>query len=160
MITFEKHWSKIMEFPNAKETMSKYQPYIRAAHKARSMEMYRLAGFTARGIGRAVGVVLSPLALARKALIKTLQARKAEKELAALDDRLLSDLGISRQDIKDVVRNGRKDPEPAPEKHPHEARRAAEVVELRREEDLIGALIHHGPWAHYADHRRKRDNAA
>ena len=151
-----------MEYPNAKQSMSKYQPYIRSAHKARSMEMYRLAGLAARGIGRAVGVLLSPLAPASKGVIKRLEAHKAEKELAALDDRLLADLGISREDIRDVVRNGRKAPEPAaePEKHPHEAKRAAEVVELRREQDVMGALILHGPWAHYADHRRKRNDAA
>ncbi|RIA56913.1 DUF1127 domain-containing protein [Dichotomicrobium thermohalophilum] len=144
-----------MEYPNGLRRTSSHQPYIRAAHQARSAEFYRLIGMAARSIAAAVGALSSPLARGVRHLNRERRLRAAKRELQALDDRLLADMGISRDDIDEVVRNGRPTPNIAAEQaHPHEAKRAAEVVELRREPDLMGALIIHGPWGRYSDRRR------
>jgi len=151
-----------MEYPNSQQPLSYYQSHIRAAHQARSAEFYRLFGGAGRGVGRLVGWLVSPLARVGKWLGREGRARLAERELEAMDDRLLADIGLSREDIRHAVRNGREMPDVSAEApaHPHEAKRAAEVVELRREPDLMGALILHGPWAHYTGTSRKRNDAA
>ncbi len=151
-----------MEYPNSKQPLSYYQSHIRAAHQARSAEFYRLLGGAGRGIGRLVGWLVSPLARTAQWLGRKGRARLAERELEAMDDRLLSDIGLSREDIRHAVRNGREMPDVSAQApaHPHEAKRAAEVVELRREPDLMGALILHGPWSHYTGPGHKRNDAA
>ncbi len=151
-----------MEYPNSKQPLSHYQGHIRAAHQARSTEFYRLLGGAGRGIGSVVGWLVSPLVRAGNWLNREGRARMAERELEAMDDRLLADIGLSREDIRHAVRNGREMPDVQVEApaHPHEVKRAAEVVELRRESDLMGALILHGPWSHYAGPGRKRNDAA
>jgi len=151
-----------MNYPDAKQRLSRHQPYIRAAHRARSQEMHRLASIAGRSIRRTFKIVLSPLARAGQSLMDGWRVRQAEKQLAAMDDRMLTDLGISRADIRRVVRNGRQEPENVgmPEMHPHEAKRSAEVVNLREERDVMGALILHGPWSHYTERGRKRNDAA
>lgn len=152
-----------MEYPNGSQRLSRYQGYIRAAHRARSAEMYRLAGLAKRGL----------LALPRTAIAAGMrglrwldgkrQVRVAQRELERMDDHLLDDLGITRADIAEVVRNGKPAAQPesvGEPRHPHEAKRAAEVVDLRHQRDLIGALIGHGPWGRYSGHERKRNDAA
>jgi uncharacterized protein YjiS (DUF1127 family) len=42
-----------------------------------------------------------------RAILRERAIRRATEELANLDDHLLRDIGISRQDIRDVVREGR-----------------------------------------------------
>ncbi len=145
-----------MEYPNGLRRTSSYQPYIRAAHRARSAEVHRLLGIAGRGIAAAARVMVSPLARTMRWLARERRLRAARRELHAMDDRLLADMGITRHDIDEVVRNGKPAQHAAPEpRHPHEAKRAAEVVELRREPDLMGALIIHGPWGRYSDRRRE-----
>jgi len=150
-----------MEFPNGSRDVSAYQSYIRAAHKARSDEVRQLAGFAGRGLVVAARRLALPVVRLTRWLRRLQRQRAARRELEAMDDRLLNDLGINRAEIGKVVRNGKpaSEPEAAPA-HPHEAKRAAEVVELRREPDLMGALIVHGPWGRYSDHRTKRNDAA
>lgn len=144
-----------MEYPNGLRRNSPYQPYIRAAHRARSAEVHRLLGIAGRGIGAAARLLVSPLARAVRWLAREQRLRAARRELHAMDDRLLADMGITREDIDQVVRHGKPMPDLAHEtRHPHETKRAAEVVELRREPDLMGALIIHGPWGRYSDRRR------
>jgi len=151
-----------MKYPNAKQTLSQYQPYIRAAHEARSEEVHHLFGKLGRGIGNTIAALFSPLHRASRWFARLLSARAALRELEAMDDRMLADLGISREEIGKVVRNGKPEREPSaePEKHPHEAKRAAEVVELYKERDLASALILHGPWGRYANSGGKRHDAA
>jgi len=144
-----------MEYPNETRRASPYQPHIRAAHQARSAEVHRLLGIAGRGIAAAARLLVSPLARAARWLQGVQRHRAARRELRAMDDRMLADLGITRHDIDEVVRNGKTAQHAAPEQpHPHEAKRAAEVVELRREPDLMGALIVHGPWGRYSERRR------
>lgn len=150
-----------MEYPNGTRPVSRLQAHINAAHQARSAEMHRLAGSVGRGVVQGLRLAFSPLVRLARLLDRARQIRAARRELEEMDNHMLADLGISRDDIVDVVRNGKPAPDlpaQAPA-HPHEAKRAAEVVELRRERDLMGALIVHGPWAHYSD-RTKRNDAA
>ncbi len=148
-----------MEYPNGLQRTSLYQPYIRAAHQARSAEVYRLLGIGGRGIAAAARLLVSPLARAVCVVARERRLRAGRRQLHAMDDRLLADMGITREDIDQVVRHGRPMPEYAHEpRHPKETKRAAEVVELRREPGLMGALIIHGPWGRYTD--RRRDDAA
>lgn len=143
-----------MEYPNGLRRMSRYQDYIRAAHHARSAEVFRLLGMVGRGMAAAAGLLVSPLTRVARHLSRQSRLRAAKRELLAMDDRLLADMGITREDIDEVVRNGRPMPDiPAEQAHPHEARKAAQVVELRREPDLMGAIIVHGPWGRYTDRR-------
>ncbi len=148
-----------MEYPNGLRRNSPYQPYIRAAHQARSAEAHRLLRIAGRGIAAAARLLVSPLARVLRHLSRASRLRAAKRELHAMDDRLLADMGITREDIDQVVRHGKPMPDLAHEtRHPHERKRAAEVVELRRESDLMGALIIHGPWGRYS-HRRHDDAA-
>jgi uncharacterized protein YjiS (DUF1127 family) len=150
-----------MEFPNGSRQTSRYQHYIRAAHKARSAEVYRLLAKAGRGFATAGRWLVAPLARTVRGLVKERQLRSAMRELHAMDDRLLADMGLRREDIDDAVRSGRNMPDIAREqRHPHEAKQAAKVVELRREPDLMGALILHGPWGRYSEPGRKRNDAA
>ncbi len=144
-----------MEYPNGTRRTSLYQPYIRAAHQARSAAVYQLLGLAGRSIAATVRWVALPLVKSLRSFHRARRLNAARRELEAMDDRLLTDMGISREDIDDVVRNGRPMPDIAAEPaHPHEAKRAAEVVELRRKPDLIGAVIVHGPWGRYTGPRR------
>jgi len=148
-----------MEYPNETRPNSPYQPYVRAAHQARSQAFHWLLGIAGRGLVRAVSLLVSPLSRVLSRLKRARRLSAARRELHAMDDRMLADMGIDRADIDDVVHNGRPKPDIRVEPpHPHEAKRAAQVVELRREPDLIGALILHGPWGRYTD--RRRDDAA
>jgi len=150
-----------MEYPNGLRPISVYQRHIRAAHQARSAEVHRLLGGAGRGIAAAGRLLLSPLLRAVRQMSRERRLRAAMRELHAMDDRLLADMGLRREDIDDAVRSGRNMPDIAPQlPHPHEAKQAAKVVELRREPDLMGALILHGPWSHYNEPGRKRNDAA
>lgn len=152
-----------MEYPNGSRRSSRYQHYIEAAHKARSEAFYHFGGAVKEGVvatGRAT--VASVMRLFRW-LDRTRRQRAARRELEAMDNHLLADLGISRQDIDNVVRHGKSAPEgmgEAQPAHPHEVRRAAKVVALRGERDLMGALIVHGPWSRYTHRPNKRNDAA
>lgn len=150
-----------MEYPNSDQPLSRYQSYIRAAHEIRSAEFLRFAGVVRRGIGKAVRNLLSPLAWLGRRLDRSIRLHAARRELEAMDDRMLADLGIGRDEIREVVRSGKRQKLPQrPATHPYEVKRAAEVVELRREPGLMGALILHGPWARYSDRGRKHNDAA
>jgi uncharacterized protein YjiS (DUF1127 family) len=143
-----------MEYPNGLQRTSRYQDYIWAAHYARSTQTYRLFGMVGRGIAAVAGLLVSPLTRVASHLNRQSRLRAAKRELHAMDDRLLADMGITREDIDEVVRNGRPMPDiRAEQPHPHEAKKAAQVVELRREPDLMGAIIVHGPWGRYTDRR-------
>jgi len=152
-----------MEYPNGPEHLPEYREYFHAARRARSAEVYRLAGLVRRGQSGAARALIAGTSRLLRWVDRRRQIRKAQRELEKMDDRLLNDLGITRDDIADVVRNGK----PAPrwdltreQRQPHEAKRAAEVVELRRERDLMGALILYGPWSHYTEPGRKHNDAA
>lgn len=150
----------MMEYPNETRRTSPYQPYIRAAHKGRSAAFYRMLGLAGRGLSALGRFLVSPLLRATHRLDRTRRLQAAKRELHAMDDRLLFDMGISREEIDHVVRNGKPTPDVRVDTsvHPHEAKRAADVVDLRKERDLMGALITHGPWGRYSD--RRRDDAA
>jgi len=149
----------IMEYPNETRHTSPAQPYIRAAHQARSAAFYEMLALAGRGVGAAVRLLGSPLLWTSRRLDRARRLSAARHELHKMDERMLRDMGISREDIDQLVSHGRAMPDIAAEMaHPHEAKRAAEVVDLRREPDLMGALIVHGPWSRYTD--RRRDDAA
>ncbi len=153
----------MMEYPNGSQGLSRYQSYIEAAHRLRSQEVWRIAGMVGRGAAALVRAAFGSLAWLVRRVVKAHRLRMAERKLHELDDRLLDDIGITRGQIETVVRDGRQTQqtkEPGGPRHPHEARRATEVVALRRDSDLMGAIIVHGPWARYAGEGRKRDNAA
>jgi len=152
-----------MEYPNGTENLSRYQAYIHAAHRERSAALHWVAGAAFKVVLALPHAVFTASARALRGLNRTRRRRAAQRELERMDDHLLNDLGINRADIRDVVRNGKPEPQidASPElRHPHEAKRAADVVDLRRERDLMGALIVHGPWSHYTLPGRKRNDAA
>jgi uncharacterized protein YjiS (DUF1127 family) len=150
-----------MEYPNGPEHLPQYQGYFRAARHARSAEVYRLAGLVKRSLLTVSRAVIAVAASGLRRVERNRQLRAAQRELERMDDHMLSDLGITRDDIANVVRNGKSAPDAGHEvRHPHEAKRAAEVVELRRGEDVMGALIVHGPWSRYSGQGARRDDAA
>jgi uncharacterized protein YjiS (DUF1127 family) len=150
-----------MQYPNGPEHLPWYQPYFRAARSARSAEIYRLAGLVKRGAAAGVRRPIAAGARLLRWVERNRQMSAARRELERMDDHMLNDLGITRADIAEVVRHGKETPEAQQEPpHPHEAKQAAEVVDLRRERDVIGALIVHGPWSRYSGQGRRRDDAA
>lgn len=153
----------MMEYPNGSQRLSRYQSYIEAAHRLRSQELRRIAGTVWRGVTWLVRAAFGGPARLVRHVAKARRLRAAERKLHDLDDRLLDDIGIARAEIETVVRNGRKTPEatePSTSRHPHEAKRAAKLVPLRRASDVMGAIIVHGPWARYGGDGRERDDAA
>jgi len=97
-----------MEYPNSDQPLSRYQSYIRAAHEIRSAEFLRFAGVVRRGIGKAVRNLLPPLAWLGRRLDRSIRLNAARRELEAMDDRMLADLGIGRDEIREVVRSGKR----------------------------------------------------
>lgn len=150
-----------MEYPNGPEHLPEYRGYFHAARRARSAEIYRLAGIMKRGAAAGVRRTVAAGARLVSWVERKRQMRAARRELERMDDHMLNDLGITRADIAEVVRYGKATPEAQQERrHPHEAKRAAEVVDLRRKRDVMGALIVHGPWSRYSSQGRRRDDAA
>jgi len=155
----------MMEFPNGSQSTSRYQRYIRAAHRARSDETFRLVGLAKRGTVSGFRLLVSAAAGLGRRLGRAHQRAKARRELEGLDDHMLRDLGITRDDIDNVVRNGKApvrtevQTTEARKREPKDAK--AKVVPLHRQPGLAGALMLHGPWTRYnTSIDRYKDDAA
>lgn len=73
-----------------------YQRLVAAAHAARSAQFAELTGLAIARIGAGLKALVTKLAEARK-------RRAAAARLAALDDRMLQDIGLSRSEISLAV---------------------------------------------------------
>jgi len=154
-----------MEFPNGLQPTTRYQPYIRAAHKARSEEIFRVTGSVKRGAVSGFRLLVSAVGGLGRRLSRAHQQAKARRELEGMDDHMLRDLGITRDDIDNVVRNGKaaiRGQGRETEARANKTRRAkAKVVPLHRQPGLAGALMLHGPWTRYnTSIDRYKDDAA
>ncbi|MFP3921366.1 MAG: DUF1127 domain-containing protein, partial [Dichotomicrobium sp.] len=86
-----------MEYPNGSRRSSHHQDYIWAAHAARSRAFRDLARGVKDGVLAAGRHLVSPTMRLFRWLDRTRRLRMARRELEAMDDHLLADLGISRQ---------------------------------------------------------------